>query len=204
MAQISFYVDNFHLLNTGGSGIGFYSSAFGGSVGVGNYQDTTFITDSNGSVQGEQINNIKWTHPNSGSINGATSVELTKIPNYLSTLNVRFTHSTTVNTQNVKLRIYDRSSINNNPSGVTCKVAELIHPDTVQNNNGSGDTSWLTPRGSSVVVDLAQSPGLSGIYAGGGSAGVSATQHDWYVAISPSPDSVGSKLFALYVELEYL
>jgi hypothetical protein len=204
MAQIDFYVDNFHLLNTGGSGIGFYGSSFGSSVGVGNYQNTTFITDSNGAIQGEQINNIQWTHPNSGSINGAASVELTKIPNYLSTLNLRFSHSTAVNAQNAKLRIYDRSNINNNPSGVTCKVAEIVHPDTVQNNNGSGDTTWLTPRGSAIIVDMAQSPGLSGMYAGGGSAGVLGTQHDWYAAIAVSPDSVGSKLFALYFELEYL
>jgi len=203
-AAINFYVDSFHLLNTGGSGIGFYGTSFGSSVGVGQYQSTTFITDSNGAIQGEQINNIQWAHPNSGSINGAAPVSLLAIPNYLATLNMRFTNDTPVNTQNAKLRIYDRSSINNNPSGVTCKVAEIVHPATTQSVTGSGDSAWITPRGSSLVLDLAQSPGVSGLYAGGGSAGVLSTDHDFYVAISPSPDSVGSKLFALYFELEYL
>lgn len=206
MASIDFFADNFGVQNLNGSGLGFFGTGFGRSVAVGEWQGTTFITDGNGTTEGAQVNNIKWAHPNSGSINGAAEVVLTAIPNYLATLNVRFTHSSDVQTQNCKLRIYDRSSINNAPSGVTCKVAELIHPDTVQNDNGSGDTSWLTPVGSAVVMDLAPSPGLSGIYAGNGSnSTVTSTRHDHYLAITASPDSIGSKnQFALYVEMEYL
>lgn len=207
MADISFFADTFGVQNLGGSGIGFYGAGFGSSVEVGEYQETTFITNSNGTAQGPQINNITWTHANSGEINGAgLSKVLTAIPNYLATLNIRFTHGSAVRTQNAKLRIYDRSNINNAPSGVTCKVAELIHPDTVQNNNGSGDTSWATPQGSSVVMSFADSPGLSGEYAGNGTGStVNSTRHDFYAAISASPDSIGSKTqFGLYFELEYL
>jgi hypothetical protein len=206
MAQIDFYADDFGVTNLNGSGLGFYGDSFGDSVDVGEYQDATFITDGNGLVEGPQVNNIKWTHANSGSINGLASVALNKIPNYLATLNIRFTHSTSVKTQNVKLRIYDRSSINNAASGVTTKVAEIIHPDTVQNANGSGDTSWVEPAGSSVVMTLAPSPGLSGLYAGDGSNSTyEGTRHDWYAAISATPTSIGSKTqYALYVELEYL
>jgi len=56
------------------------------------------------------------------------------------------------------------------------------------------------------VVPLAQSPGPSGHYAGNGTANTGQyTQHDWYLAISASPDSIGSKTqYGLYVELEYL
>lgn len=206
MASIDFYADEFGVTNLGGSGLGFFGSSFGDSVDVGEYQDTTFITDGNGLVEGPQVNNIKYTHPNSGSINGAGSVVLTAIPNYLATLNIKFTHSSAVQVQNVKARIYDRSSINNPASGVTTKMAELIHVDTIQNNNGSGDSSWATPAGSSVVVTLAQSPGQSGFYAGGGAVSTREdTVHDWFLAISASPDSIGSKTnFALYCELEYL
>ena len=205
MATLGFLAgENFGIQNLAGSGLGFYGAGFGFSVEVGQYQDTTFITDGNGVNQGPQCDNIKWKDSASGIINSASSgVALTAIPNYLATLNVRFTHGTSIQTQNVKLRIYDRTSINNGASGVTTKAAELIHPDTVQNNNGSGDTSWVTPVGSAVIMDLVSSPGTSGLRPNG--ASTTDTQHDWYVALSASPDSIGSKtLYGLYVELEYL
>ena len=204
MAQIDFYAASFNL---NGSGLGFYGAGFGLSVNVGAYQNTTFITNGNGTAQGQQVNNIQFQNTASGIINSATSgVWLTQIPNSLATLNVRFTNGSSVKAQNVNCYIYDRTSINNPASGVTTKVAELIHIDSVQNNNGSGDTTWLTPAGSAVVVSLAPSPGISGIFAGNGSNSTrSDTQHDWYLAISASPDSIGSKtLYGLWVSLEYL
>lgn len=205
MASIDFYAgENFGINNLAGSGLGFFGGGFGFSVNVGEYQDSTFITNGAGTSQGPQTDNIKWLNSASGIINGASSgVALTAIPNYLATLNVRFTHDSAVQTQNAKLRIYDRSNINKAASGVTTKVAELIHPDTVQNNTGSGDSAWNTPAGSAVIMDLVASPGMSGLSPNGPST--SADRHDWYTAISASPDSIGSKsLFGLYVELEYL
>lgn len=206
MAQISFFAGggSFQINNVSNSGLGFYGSGFGNSVAVGSYQDTTFITNGAGTTQGQQVNNIKYQNVASGIINSASSgVALTAIPNYLATLNVRFTHSSSVKTQNAKGRVYDRSAINNPASGVTCKVAEVIHPDTVQTNNGSGDTTWLTPAGSAIIVDFVSSPGTSGIRPNG--AETTDVQHDWYAAISASPDSIGSKtMFAWYFEVEYL
>ncbi len=205
MATINFYSgETFAINNLSGSGLGFYGGGFGQSVEVGAYQDTTFITNGAGTTQGPQVDNIKWLNTASGIINGASSgVPLTSIPNYLATLNARFTHSVAVRTQNVKFRIYDRSNINNPASGVTCKVAELVHPDIVQNNNGSGSSTWQTPTGSSVVMSLTASPGTSGLRPNG--ASTTDAQHDWYLAISASPDSIGSKTaFAAYIELEYL
>lgn len=204
MAQIDFYASDFNL---NGSGLGFYGGGFGVSVDVGTYQSTTFVTNSAGTAQGAQVNNIKYQNTASGIINSATSgVWLNQIPNYLATLNVRFTHSTPVKIQNAIARIYDRSDVNNAPSGLTAKMAELIHPDTVQNGNGSGDATWYTPAGSSVTVPLASSPGISGLYAGNGTNSIRQdTRHDWYIAISESPDSIGSKTMnAFYVSLEYL
>ena len=63
-----------------------------------------------------------------------------------------------------------------------------------------------TVGGSGIVVPLAQSPGPSGHYAGNGTGNTGQyTQHDWYLAITASPDSIGSKTqYGLYVELEYL
>jgi hypothetical protein len=204
MASINFFA-NSHNLN--GSGLGFYGTGFGQSVNVGQYQDTTFITNSNGTAQGQQVNNIEYLNSASGIINSASSgVWLKQIPNYLATLNIQFTNATAVKAQNVQLYIYDRSSINNPASGVLTQVAELIHPDSIQNNNGSGSATWQQPAGSAVVMTLANSPGSGGLYAGNGSNSTrSDTEHDWYLAISASPNSIGSKtLYGLYVSLEYL
>lgn len=206
MANITFYADSYGILNMNGSGLGFYGSSFGSSVAVGSYQDTTFITDANGTVQNEQVNNVKWMHPSSGSINGAAPVSLLSIPNYLATLNISFSHGTAVQVQNWRVYAYDRTSYNNLPSGVTTKIAELIHPDTVQNPNGSGDSTWVTNPGTGVIMYVAQSPGESGVYAADGATSTRAdTRHDVYLAISQSPDSIGSKVLnGLYVSLEYL
>lgn len=203
MATVSFFGDQNQLItNLSGSGLGFFGSTFGNSVAVNAYQDTTWITNGNGTTQGAQCNNMKWTHPNSGSINGASSKHLLDFPNHLSTLRISFTHSSAVQTQNAKVRIFDRSNINNAASGVTTKVAEIIHPSVTQAGQlGSGDSSWLTPAGSSVIVSLVDSPGLSGVNA---MAANSEAQHDWFLALSASPDSIGSKtLYGLYFEVEY-
>lgn len=206
---MSFYAgETTNINNLSGSGLGFYSSAgFGGSVPVLEYQGTTYITSSAGTSLGPQADNIKYTNPGSGAINGASSsgIGLLSIPNYQATLNIRVNNDTAIRITSATLRIYDRSNINNNPSGVTCKVAEIIHPGDTQVPTGSGDSTWLTPAGSSVTVSLAPSPGRSGQYAGNGSSSAwYDTQHDWYVAISASPDSVGSKLFGLYCDFEYV
>lgn len=206
MAQIDFYIPGADI-NLNGSGLGLFGSSFGASVNVGEYQQTTFITNSNGTVQGAQGNNVKFLNTNSGIVGSSTSgIWLTQIPNYQSTLNIRFTHGSAVKAQNVKLYLYDRSSINNDPSGVTSKVAEIIHPGLLQSDNtGSGDAAWLTPHGSAVTVTLAPSPGISGLYAGNGSnSTLSTTRHDWFIALAGSPDSVGSKTYAGFVSLEYL
>lgn len=202
MANIAFFGQTSHIQAFNGSGIAFMGSSFGSSVDVAAYQTTSWISNSNGTAQGPQLNNIAWTHPNSGSINGGASIAVSGIPNYLATINPRFTHSTAIKTQNVKFRVYDRVSINNDPSGVLCKVAELIHPETSQAVPGSGANSWSTPTGSSNIMSLASSPGLSGLSPNGPST--TDMTHDWYLAISASPNSIGSKTFAGYLSLEYL
>lgn len=203
MALISFYTQDNHVQNLNNSGLGFYGTSFGDSVEVGQYQESTFITDSTGTNQGPQGNNVKYVHPNSGSIDGLDPVNLLNIPNYLTTMNARFTHGSSVRTQNVKFYVYDRSNINNDPSGVLCKCAEIIHPNTDQTGlTGSGDASWVTVQGSGSILSLVDSPGTSGLSPNGPST--QDTRHDWYLAISASPESVGSKTFAGYFSVEYL
>ncbi len=210
MASIDYYINtgtDFNIM-TATSGLGFFGSAgFGASVPVGTWQSRTFVTDGNGVVQGPEARNVKYLNAGSG-IPGSigSGIGLQAIPNYQATLNIRFTHGSNVQVQNAQLRIYDRTNIDLGASGVTTKVAELIHPGNTQVANGSGDSQWITPVGSSVVVNLAPSPGMSGFFAGNGSNSTYAGQrHDWYAAISASPDSIGAKTqYGLYTSLEYL
>lgn len=205
-AQFAFFAgEDFVINNLTGSGLGLYGNGgFSFSVEVGAFQDNTFITDGNGVLEGPQADNIKFQNSASGIVQTASSgISITAIPNHQATLRINFNHDSLVKVQNTKLRIYDRANINNDPSGVTCKVAELIHPNTVQDNTGSGDTAWNTPTGSSSIMDLVDSPGVSG-FSPNGTASTS-LNHDWYCALSASPDSIGSKTqFGLFVETEFL
>lgn len=204
MATISFLTNGFEVGTSAASGVGFYgSSGFGYSVPVGEYQSNTYITDSTGTSQGVQGNNCKYNTSTSVVIGTASSgVSLTSLPNHQSTLNVRFTHGSAVQTQNGYLRAYDRVGINNNPSGVTVQACNIIHPTITQSPVGSGSSSWTQIYGSGSKLSLVSGPGISGLSPNGTST--SSTQHDWYVAMSVSPTSVGSKTFAAYVEMEYL
>jgi hypothetical protein len=220
IASIDFYAgEDFLIPNTSGSGLGFYGdSGFGASVLVSTFQGRTFITSSAGTSQGAEVDNVKYLNVGSGIIGQAGSgTHIKAIPNYLATVNIRFTHASAIKVQNAKMRMYDRSNINNVPSGVTVRAAELIHPGITQVAEGSGDNVWIgttnNPQtglpsvgGSGLYVDLANSPGVSGLHAGNGSDSLRTdTRHDWFCCLSASPDSVGSKSqFALYVELEYL
>jgi hypothetical protein len=198
---IDFYALNNGISGLNGSGLGFYGAAFGSSVNISEYQTTTWITDSTGSVQGPQVHNVKYTHASSGSINGAAGINVLDMPNQLATLNIRFTNGTAVKTQNAIMRVYDRSVLTNGPSGVVCRAYEVRHPSTTQTGSlGSGLTTWTTMSGGVVMSGVA-SPGTSGIRGAG--VNTTDTRHDWYFNLSSSPSSVGSKLFALYFEVEY-
>lgn len=204
MAIINFSANDLAINNVGlnGSGIGFFGDTFGQSVNVSEYQNSSYITDSDGLFQGPQINNVKFVHPASGSINGLTPINVLNIPNYLATLKISFSHGSAVTTQNARFRCYDRNNINNNPSGVVCMAYETIHPNTSQATTGSGSASWTNIQGSGSVLSMTASPGLSGLRPNGPST--SSTQHDWYLCLSQSPSSVGNKTTAGYFSVEYL
>jgi hypothetical protein len=237
MATITFYAGNGTLLqNLSGSGLGFFGGAFGQSVELNAYQDTTFITNSNGTVEGTSSDNVKYVNDGSGYVTSITpATGLKFIPNNRATLNVRFSHGTAVKTQNTKLRIFDRVAANNPASGVWTKVAQLIHPWNTFGSAatpaglGSGDEFWwgsalhastpalgnqdvrlpnnsFTVGGSGLIVNLAKAPGPSGEYAKDGTGSTyQSVQHDWYLALSAAPKSIGSKTqYGLYVSLEYL
>jgi hypothetical protein len=197
-----------------GSGLGFYSSAgFGQAVPVGQWQGRTFITNAAGTAQGAEVDNVKYQAADVAVLGQAGSgIPLKSIPNERATLNVRFTADSAVRTQNAVFTLYDRVSLDNPAAGVTAAAYEISHQDTAQTNTGVGGPSavsvsgvhqWtlLTPSGTR-SIPLTASPGASGLRPSGSST--VDTRHDWYLALSVSPDTVGTKLFAGYVSLEFL
>lgn len=214
MAELSFLATNGvsqAINNLSGSGLGFYGTSFGQSVNVGSWQGSTYITNSAGSALGPQVANVKFAHNSSGIVGSNTDpTNLLAIPNYQATLNIRFTHGSVVATQNQQLRIYDRVSIAKAASGVSTKVAETAHPGPTQVQTGSGSATWVHfsghPASAAQVMNFAPSPGISGLYNVGGSVNNRADgQHDWYVSLSASPDTIGSKSqYALYFSCEFL
>lgn len=164
------------------------------------------------------------------AVNGGTPISLENLPNYLCPLNLRFTHSTPVRVQNCKLRIFDRNDITKPASGVTTWVYEARHPSNSQNigslsfraskdNTASAGYRWteFDPTLAQLDMPLTSSPGVSGLntdttdtdstlgYGSRSGISLTSTRHDWYVALSSQPDSIGSKTnYGLYFTVEYL
>jgi hypothetical protein len=66
-----------------GSGLGFYGNGYGLSVPVGQYQDTTWVTNSNGTATDQyRLNNTKFVASGTTSANSATAISNWKLPNY--------------------------------------------------------------------------------------------------------------------------
>lgn len=233
MADVSFHGNIESIAATGtpstiaheaGSGIGLYGNGFGKSVPVNQYQEATYVTNSNGTASGVKLANTKRTSVSGVSHNGNSEIDLKAMPNYYAPLNIRFTHSSEVRVQNAKVRVFDRNDITKHASGVTTSLYEVRHPHGVEGtgnaltHRGESSHGWIEfdPEDSMFDMDLTSSPGVSGtnsVVADSGINGVlttegsahSATRHDWYLAVSASPDSVGSKTdYGAYFVCEYL
>lgn len=235
MADIKFYATEQNASSVGGilithdqgSGLGFYGNGYGVSVPIGGSQDSTWLTNSDGTAtERVRLQNTKisdFTNKDKVSINGQAPVTLDKLTNGKCPLNIRFTHSEPVRVQNCKLRIFDRNNIANHASGVSTFVYEARHPSSDENAGVLDQAAreslrWyeFDPVDDMSDMPFTSSPGVSGInttsdddydfsplqYQGLSHA---SARHDWYVAISAQPDSIGSKTqYGLYFSVEYL
>jgi hypothetical protein len=212
-AAIDFYAGQgggtFTDLNS--SGLGFFGATFGTSVQVGQYQDSTYISASDGSAPaGPQATNCKYdTSDGSGVIiNGDSAIVPSAVPINSGTLNIRFTFDSAVKTQNAEMRIFDRTTITNGATGVTTQVLQVANGGSGVSTSGTATApashlGWIAPSGSGVVVSLLSSAGSGGLSPSG--TDTTDTRHDWYTCMSATPLSIGSKeLFGMYVQLEYL
>ncbi len=172
--------------------LGIYGSNFGFSIRVGEYNNTCFRTNSNGTSNGGALPNTRFANV-SGAFVGPelTATELLEVDNTESTLKITLTTDAAIQTQNSKLRAFDRVSIDSNPSGVTIRAAEIRKHMTLV--RGSGDTNWTVIAGSGAVLDLADQTTAD------------FTTHDWYMALTATPTSIGEKTnIGFYFETEFL
>lgn len=157
MAEITFGISDSNI-NIGGSGLGFYGTTFGSSVQIGSYQESTFVTNSDGTTEGPEANNVKYVSFASGDPALGSGVPLSKINSNVASLVINFDHSSAVNVQNAQLRIYDRSNINYPASGVNTKVAEIVNFD------GKTYTSWDSTAGPSNVASSSNQHGSGDLF----------------------------------------
>lgn len=159
--------------------IHFARNAFDTAIQVGSYQDSTHVRSSGGSnvSSGNTPKNVKYLTSTTAD-KGAGSVSLSSLTNADATLKINFSHTTAVLTSGAIFYAYDGTTTTAAPTGVTVKAAEI------------GNSSWSTPHGSAAALSIADD--------------TSATSHDYYIAVSASPMSVGVKTaFAFRIELTY-
>lgn len=170
--------------------IGFFGENFGESVPLDNYQDTTVVTNSSGTVNSGALANVKFINTTQGDWGSGTQ-DLTSLSSSDATIHIRLTSGSAFRLQAVNLYAYSGSFVVG-PAG-----SGSISADAPPNANIMGyevdgaNASWTYMSGS--AAPLALTPHIS-----------SATQnHDYYVVISASPTTTGVNTvisLALYTE----
>lgn len=160
--------------------IQFAGGTFDSAIQVGQYNDSTHV-ESSGGANDSSANtprNNKYLTSTTVSVNGGASKALNTITTAECALKINFAHSPAVAVQDHIFYAYNGTTTTVGPTGVTFRAAE------------QGNTSWSTPAGSGAALALGNR--------------AAATSHDYYIAISASPDSVGEKTaFVLRDELTY-
>lgn len=173
--------------------LGFFGANFGFSIRVGEFNNTSFVTNDDGTVNYGQVPNIRYYNTSGAYVaSELTPTELRNIDNSEATLEIRLTTDSAVRTQNTSFRAFDRSNIDNDPSGVTVYAAEIRkHSPSVY---GSGDANWTQIHGSGSVLHLQDRTNET-----------PSSVQNFYIAVTVSPNSIGEKTnLGFYFESEFL
>lgn len=158
----------------------FAGATFDSAITVGAYNDSTHVEDESTSADnssGNTPNNVKYVASGTGDWGDGTE-SLANITDAECTLKINFAHASAVAVTSHILYAYDGTTTTAVPTGVTFQAAE------------QGDAAWTNAEGSAAALTITDSG--------------SATSHDFYVAVSASPESVGEKTaFAIRSELTY-
>lgn len=158
----------------------FAAASFGTPVLVGSYQDSTHVESSVGAddSSGNSPHNTKYLTSSTLSLNGGASSNVVDLTTSNCPLKINFSHTSSVTTSGAVFYAYDGSTPSAVPTGVTFQAFE------------QGDSSWTNAEGSAAAVTLNDN--------------TTATSHDFFLGISASPESVGTKTaFKLRIELTY-
>ncbi len=202
MANVDMYIAETDVKIDIGEALGFFGpDGFDDPLSLGEFNGRTFATTSSGVTPFEECDNCRRIS-SSGVVIGqtGTGINIINLPNYLATINLRFTHSQAVLIQNAQLIVTDDAG--DSPVGIDIYGSEIIHTSRLQSDTGIGDTSWILMGGPSQQIDLVSSPGTSGLSPLGPST--QDTRHDWYCALSVSPTTPGDKRFTFSVSLEFI
>lgn len=186
--------------HTANSGLGFFGNGYKVSVPIGSQNVQTWITDGDGENGTIRLHNTRYADEDGGansagaaapettlgkvSVDGGSEIDLTKLPNAYCPLRIRFEYDgEPVKVQNCKLRIFDRTNIDQRAVDVITYVYEARHPSLDQVSTGKnqshraagsvsgGGNTWVMydERVSSDTTEtvsdmfLTESPGTSGL-----------------------------------------
>lgn len=172
-----------------GSRIGFFGASFGDSIVLNTYQDKTYVTNIDGTVNSGALPNVKYVSnsPGMGSI-GSGSAAITTFASNQCTLHISMTSGSASRIQAVKLIAYS-GSLEVGPSGGLSAAGPL---DVTIVGFELGDTNWTIMSGSAQPLMLTPYSGAAGLL-----------DHDYYIGLSAQPQVTGINVnisLALYAE----
>jgi len=170
-----------------GDYIGFFGSNFGDSIILNAYQDRTYVTNINGTVNTGELPNIKYISNSAGSI-GSGSAALTTFTQNQCTLHISLTSGSASRVQAIKLIAYS-GSLTVGPAG---ELSAAGPANTSIVGFELGDTTWTVMSGSAQPLMLTPYSGAAG-----------KITHDYYIGLSAQPQVSGINVntsLALYAE----
>ena len=191
-------------INASNYALGFFGDDRFDTLATDEWSGHTFLTDIGGTIGEVQCRNVKYASDSTAYVDHLlTPVALQSIPNYLGTLNIRMLDDEDIFVAIAEGKFYDGHDPANPPNGINIKMAELRHIVPLLNDtDGRGDAEWRDV-GDGATFSLTQSPGLYGVKSSSVGYWVY-SQHDWYLALSVSPQVVGDREFGLQITVEYL
>lgn len=149
--------------------IAFSDGTFGNPITVGSYNDGTHVRSSGGTdvSSGNTPNNVKYVA--SGTADWGDGTEsLANILDSECTLKLTISETSNITVTDISMYAYDGTTTTTAPVGMDVYLAE------------SGDAAWTNADGSASALSISDSS-------------TPATSHDFYIAVSASPSSVGVK-----------
>lgn len=165
--------------------LSFYGSSFGDAIAVGSYQASTHNETSGGahdcpSSSAVHLHNTKYIASGQFQLDGGGTETLngTNLTTAECPLKINFSHGSAVATSGAIFWAYDGSTDTAVPTNITVQAAE------------QGDTAWTNAEGRAAALTLDDN--------------TSNTSHDFFIALSVSPEAVGDlTAFAFKMELTY-